>query len=359
MKDKYFILKEKFKDREYFNTYEVRGDKEAFCFWDGESRYFQSGRFGHHKLTFVCQACMYDHNVEVRDLSEGLKFNSTIYRLKSGKYPCGCAKQRGKTLLQHFNVDDFIGFSKKFKDNVVTIKECVGGKGNKRKYIFDCSVCSLDKELYPYGSLTTTKSNLMSRNTPNCGCGLSSRNLKEWQHRIKATRICNEKGLTFEGWVGDFAGTNKTKVKLFCKYHGLSENTRLDKLYLREGGCEPCSQELGNYGYYKDRIDEVDFLYLLKPSCGEFFCKVGRSFNPEKRIYQHENSSGYKFEVLSIVEGKHKDIFNLETKILKDTFCYKCIPKSLWSGGYTECRTLDILDIPEIISIFNLEQNQN
>lgn len=355
----YFKLKEIFQGHKLFNTYKVRGNQEAFCFWDGCARYIQNGRLGHPKLTFICQACLSDHNPDVQKLSLDFKFHSSLYRLRGGMYPCGCAKQRGKTLLQHFGIDDFVGFSKEFNHNTLTVKECLGGKGNKRKYIVECNICSSDGELYPYGSLTTTKSNLTSRSTPNCGCNTNKQHLKEWQHKIKVIRVCKGKGLLFGGWVGEFTGTNTTRVKLFCEYHGLSENTRVDKLYTGEGGCEPCSQELGNYGWYKGKEDEEDFLYLLQNEGCESFCKIGRSFKPHRRVYQHENLSGYKFKILSLVKGKHKDIFKLETKLLKHTFMYKYQPEVPWSGGYSECRSAEILNNPEIISTFNLKESTN
>ena len=354
----YYKLKYIFQGRKLFKTYTVRNGKEAFCFWDGKTRYIQNGRAGHPKLTFVCQACMDDNNPEVQKLVLDFKFHSTIYRLRDGVYPCGCAKQRGKTLLQHFGIDDFIGFSKEFESNTLTVKECVGGKGNKRKYIIECNVCSLDSELYPYGSLTTTKSNLITRSTPNCGCNPYKQHMQVWQHEIKVKRICESKGLVFDGWVESFTGTNTTSVKLICRYHGLSENTKVDKLYTNEGGCEPCSQELGNYGCYKEREKDEDFLYLLYSKGDENFCKIGRSFKPSKRIYQHENLSKYKFQVISIVSGKHKDIFKLETELLKSTFSDKYLPKHPWSGGYSECRSTDILNHPEIISVFNLKETK-
>lgn len=358
MSEIYFKLREVFQGHKMFNTYEVREGQEAFCFWDGVTRYIQSGRGGHPKLTFVCQACINDQNPDVQKLTLDFQFHSTIYRLGAGIYPCGCSKQRGKTLLQHFGVDDLIGVSKNYESNTLTIKECLGGKGNKRKYIMECNVCSLDTELYPYGSLTTTKSNFTTRSSPNCGCNPNKTHLKEWQHKVKVERVCDEKGLVFMGWAGEFLGTY-TRIRMLCKFHGISDNTRIDKLYLREGGCEPCSQESGNYGYYKGREKEDDFLYLLVTKGDESFCKVGRSFKPQTRIYQHENLSKYEFDVISIVSGKHEDIFNLETKLLKDTFGFKYHPKNAWSGGLTECRTTDILNHPEIISTFNLKPLDN
>lgn len=355
----YQILKQLHKDKECFKTYKTRNDMEAFCFWDGKSRYRTENREGHRMLTFVCEACIQDHNPEVQKLMLDFKFSSTCYRLDDRMYPCGCAKHRGKTLLQHFNIDDFLGFSKEYEHNILTVKECLGGKGNKRKYIIECNVCSLDSELYPYGSLTSTKSNLTTRNTPNCGCNPRKHLLEAWQHEIKVRRICENKNLVFGGWVGAFTGTNTTRVKLICKYHGLSENTRVDKLYIGEGGCQPCSQELGNYGWYKGREDDEDFLYLLCSEGVESFCKIGRSFEPSRRIYQHENLSRYKFKVVSTISGKHKDIFKLETELLKNTFAHKYQPETPWSGGISECRSTDILNHPEIISTFNLKETTN
>lgn len=309
-------------------------------------------------MTVVCRGCLEDNNSEVRKLARDLKFTSNKYTLLSGSYPCGCAKQRGKTLLQHFGVDDFIGNTKNYPNNTLTVSECLGGKGNKRKYVLLCNRCSEDSKLWPYGSIVSTKSNFQTRGTPPCGCNPNKTHLQEWQHKIRIERICNSKGLTFKGWVGEFAGTNKTRVKMHCPYHGLSSNTKVDKLYIDEGGCRDCAQELGKFGYYPSMSDEADTLYLFEEQT-EGFLKVGRSFDLCRRKYQHENLSGYKFTILGTYEDCHEKIFKLEQKILHETRELKYQPSKVWSGGKRECRTYEILNHPEVISIFNLKENHN
>jgi hypothetical protein len=47
----------------------------------------------------------------------------------------------------------------------------VEGKGNKRKFILVCDVCSKDEELWPYGSIRQSKSSLLGGSL-SCGCGV-------------------------------------------------------------------------------------------------------------------------------------------------------------------------------------------
>ncbi|ALM62195.1 endonuclease [Vibrio phage qdvp001] len=105
--------------------------------------------------------------------------------------------------------DDFIG--KMFptpKGGVLTVRESNGLKGNKKKYVLECSVCSKDEELWPYGSISTIKSNILKGIVP-CECSKSSK-LKRWQYEIKLHRVCNNKNVTFKNFIGDWNGAKSS-----------------------------------------------------------------------------------------------------------------------------------------------------
>lgn len=80
------------------------------------------------------------------------------------------------------------------------------------KYIYTCSICSLDKKLWPYGSIVGNKYNILRGGMP-CGCSKSPKYSK-YQWEIKIKRQCEEKGYILEGFVGEFQ-KSRSKLKLF------------------------------------------------------------------------------------------------------------------------------------------------
>ena len=356
--DFYNRLLKQYEGKEFTYQYVNRDGVKAFAFWDGTSYYnsfTRSNNKGHRKLTIVCMACLCDSNPLVVDSMRLLKFSSNIFSLKGGIFPCGCSKQRGKTLMQYHGIDDFIGATKSTpRGGTTTVKECLGGKGNQRKYIMECSICCLDTELWPYGILTSTKANFEVESKCSCGCNPSKVIYSEKQNIVRVSRLCKEKGLIFKGWAGGvYAGTNKTPLILDCPEHGVSENTRLGKFLIREGGCRGCAS--GGYVKYKDRLEETDYLYLLKGvGNGEDFYKVGRSFYPQRRLKQHEQHSIYSFSPVALIKDTHNNIYDLEKAILKTTGHLWYKPEILWAGGHLECRDLTFITHPEVIKTFNL-----
>lgn len=77
------------------------------------------------------------------------------------------------------------------------------------RYILECSLCSKDSELWPYGSITSTKSDLNRGRTP-CGCSKAVK-WSEDQYKTKVKRYCCERGFEFLGWSGVYKN-NLTKV---------------------------------------------------------------------------------------------------------------------------------------------------
>lgn len=93
----------------------------------------------------------------------------------------------------------------------LTVKESYVNSSNRKRFICECSICSEDEELWPYGSINSPKYNLEHNNIP---CGCSKPRWKEWQWDIKVKRYCEEVDYEFLGWAEEFKG-DKTKVKLF------------------------------------------------------------------------------------------------------------------------------------------------
>jgi len=354
----YNRLFEQYDNEDFTYHYVNRDGVKAFAFWDGVSyhnSFTRPDNNGHRKLTVVCMACLYDECEDVREAMRELQFNSNLYSLKRGAFPCGCSKQRGKTLMQCHGIDDFIGKAKVTPlGGVVTVKECKGGKGNKRKYILECSLCCLDTELWPYGSLTSTKANFELGDKHSCGCTKQVR-YSESQMKVKVNRICKDKNLTFKGWAeGYYQCSNSTRLILHCNIHGTSDNTKVTKFIGLEGGCRGCASQ-GGYAKYIDRLEETDYLYLLKgDGNGEEFYKIGRSFYPQRRLKQHEQHSVYSFKIISLVEDIHDNIYDLEIHVLQETTPLWYKPDILWAGGNLECRDVSLINNPHIKEIFGL-----
>lgn len=90
----------------------------------------------------------------------------------------------------------------------LTVKESL----SVGKFIVTCSVCSQDKELWPYGSLVVTKGNLLAGKV---GCGCSSHpKWKDWQYSIKISRILKNYGFLFLGFHGEYKG-RKSKLRIY------------------------------------------------------------------------------------------------------------------------------------------------
>lgn len=97
-------------------------------------------------------------------------------------------------------------------DSVLTIVGEIKGKGQRTKYIFECSKCSLDEELFPYGSIRTVYENVAKKGQKPCACSIGYR-YSESQNILRVKRRCDEIGYKFLGWEG-FYQKDKTYLKL-------------------------------------------------------------------------------------------------------------------------------------------------
>lgn len=108
--------------------------------------------------------------------------------------------------------DSFIGRTfPTLKGGVLTVKERYTD-GRRVKYIYECSICSEDEELFPYGSISSRKEGIMAGNMP-CGCA-KKRKWTENQNIVRVSRACREMGYIFNGWYGEYKEGN-TKLDLY------------------------------------------------------------------------------------------------------------------------------------------------
>lgn len=134
----------------------------------------------------------------------------------------------------------------------------------------------------------------------------------------KCVDICKEMNYDIIGFTNGYKGVRKTRFKYGCKIHG-KQNVSYDTFVnqgVRCGGCAKDKQkELGNgNGYYPERKDETDFLYIL--NFNDKFIKVGRSFLVDKRIDSLKSLSKIKkIYKLRIFTATHQEIYDLEQGI--------------------------------------------
>lgn len=110
-------------------------------------------------------------------------------------------------------VDNFIGYKTETpKGGLLTVIEVLRRKGKTTMYLIECSICSKDIELFPQGTLITSKSNLKNGCVP-CGCAKIPKWSKE-QLLIRVKRVCEELDYTLLGVKGSWKGVrSKLQIK--------------------------------------------------------------------------------------------------------------------------------------------------
>lgn len=152
-----------------------------------------------------------------------------------------------------------------------------GKRGNPKKYILTCSICSSDTELHGEGYFAMAKGHLERGCLP-CGCSTKC-NWTEEQYIIRAKRAASFKGVVFKGWANTFSTANKTLVTLECPDHGEYKGNSLSFL-LDENlpkGCPGCfAIRQGDYKRKDDQVMVNTFMSTGGYSKGTIFRRSGR-----------------------------------------------------------------------------------
>lgn len=134
----------------------------------------------------------------------------------------------------------------------------------------------------------------------------------------KCIDICKEMDYDAVCFVDGYKGAHKTRFEYICKIHG--KQSVIYNNFVNNGtrciGCWKDRQaELGNgNGYYPERKDEQDFLYVL--NFNDKFIKVGRSFDVERRIPELQRESGIQEIIkLRIFTATHQEIYGFEQEL--------------------------------------------
>jgi len=154
-----------------------------------------------------------------------------------------------------------------------------------------------------------------------------------------------ERGYSFINWVESYTNAS-TPFEYACK-EGHINRSSLNKI-LQGYGCKSCN----NYGFYPSRSTEVDTLYVIELKNTEEtpFVKIGRSFNTKERFREYTKS--YDVEILYTKRSTHREIFNLEQKLLQFFADFSIIPTEKFGGSSKECFSFLIKDLLEGALIF-------
>lgn len=226
-------------------------------------------------------------------------------------------RSKGRTLPDEHFVEKFIkaGFT---EDYIFWRGETKGS------WYYKCPNCSQDKYVklgLCSGIFKCTASRLKLGNK-SCRCSSNYRwTQNQREYHIEANL---EIGSIFIGWCDGYVNS-KSKFLWTCS-KGHECTTDFNSFYSKGVRCKVCAnlkqKERGNtYGYYKDRVEEKDHLYIIKFDKDNIL-KVGRSFDVRKRLMgsgdnllRLSDHRENQVKVYYIFSGKHEDVFNLEQEL--------------------------------------------
>lgn len=262
-------------------------------------------------------------------------FVSIRGNLLMGKKPCGCGRHprwrdwQYLILARRSGEGRFIvhGFAEEFK-------------GAKTKLSIECI-----KDGYKWNA---SVDNIVNR----CdGCPKCSGKYRPTEQEAlqKCIDICKQMDYDVVGFVDGYKN-RYSYFEYICKIHG-KQKTIYHNFVNNGTRCNGCWKDkqkkldTGFYGYYPERKDETDFLYVL--NFNDKFIKVGRSFNVNGRIknLKKPSESGIKkIYKLRIFTATHQEIYDFEQELhneLRERNFQHCVD---WSNECFENESLFILN---------------
>ncbi|AGG57814.1 hypothetical protein VPBG_00042 [Vibrio phage helene 12B3] len=303
-----------------------------------------SGKIGSNDLFSVeCSVCSEDTEL----FPDGFSRVKGMLQNKDGSLkaiPCGCSNSPKWTDRQ----DEIL--TQRLLDKTQPNLKVIGSvkvKGKDRKFILECNVCSSDDELWPLGSITSTKDSLGKGVVP-CGCSKNP-NYSESQWKIKVQRECNQSGYVFHGFDlsqsgGKFKGQN-TKLDLSNPTTGNRWQSTSITGFLNKGSGDPSDARYG----YNPTLDGR--LYLIEWfGFGESYLKKGIT-NKETltRIKQQYRKSKLDYRIIREIHSEDGELIADLEKFLNTRFDGSQCSKELLPDGYTET----VENTPEVYQELN------
>ena len=261
------------------------------------------GKNGRKLFKVTCTECCKD-----KELFPDGYFVSTKGSLVYGQKPCGCSMYKWEDwqyliLARRAGKDRFIvhGFAEPFKNVYTKLNlECL-----KDGHKWTASIDSVING---------------GRGCPKCS---KKYRPTEQEALQKCVDICKEMDYTVIGFVDGYKNNKSARFEYNCKSHG-KQNVSYDGFVNGRRRCNGCwkdkQKDLGNgNGYYPERKDETDFLYVL--NFNNKFIKVGRSFDVDDRIknLKKPSESGIKkIYKLRIFTATHQEIYDFEQELHRE-----------------------------------------
>lgn len=267
--------------------------------------------------------------------------STSIYNFLSGSGDPQQALLRHK-LPDKTHIEDFhkAGFTRDYK--FFRNKDKIDGRGFKVYWDYVCPVCSVDEyvKVGLCSGVFSAHRDSLKAGSKSCRCNNTYRWTQE-QKEYQINKICKEEDLSFIGWLGDYEN-NESKFRWVCQ-KGHDCITSINNFLCKGIRCNTCWKVRGIfYGYYPERIQESDILYIL--NFDNQYIKIGRSFDIDRRIKQLKKESNITtIDTLYLIKGTHQEIYNLEqflhTELRDRGFEYET------DWGSIECFDLDSLKL--------------
>ena len=290
-----------------------RQKPEDFIGWRSEDGKLEvvgiHGKQGTKTLFKVtCNECSKD-----KDLFPDGYFVSTKDHLVNGQRPCGCSKSTKWYDWQYLILARRVGENKNF---------IVHGFAEPFKNAYT----KLNLECLKDGhKWTASINNVMNKCS---GCPKCAGNAKPTEQEAlqKCIDICKEMDYDVVGFPDGYKNCD-SRFEYSCKIHG-KQGVCYDNFVnggTRCGGCWKDRQleilrDNGNgNGYYPERKDETDFLYIL--DFDNKFIKVGRSFDVDERIKGLRDVSKIlkkNIHKLRIFTATHQEIYDYEQELHRE-----------------------------------------
>lgn len=206
-----------------------------------------------------------------------------------------------------------------------------------------CPVCSTDKEMFPDGIWISKHRWINSEDIP---CGCSERYSSDSRQKyLTISRICSKIGYKFHGFIPEGLSQSEYKLKLTCDKGHYYETTSYANFTRKCVRCPSCSGS----GFDKNKDAN---LYITRWKYNNKSClKFGITNKPVlERLYNIENKSNFKYEVLNIFKSDGFSILQCEKKIKYSLItCFSS--KEDFPDGYTETVEDTLENLEKILKI--------
>lgn len=261
--------------------------------------------------------------------------------LKRGIKPCGCALNPKWKPSQYLILASRAGEKKGF---------IVHGFIDK----YENSYTKISCECLLSNHKWVTKLTNITKGLNGCPeCAIIKQRTSENTALKRCTDLCVAYNYTPLGFPEGYKNAY-SRFEYVCPRHG-KHNVSYNKFINTKQKCPECwrdkQKEIGGfYGWYPERSEEQDFLYIL--NFDDQYIKVGRSFDIRHRLKQLSVESGIiNINAIYVYTALHKEIFTLEQRLhveLTNNGFYDF--ESTWS---TETFSMDSLNYLEKLLLCN------